>query len=86
MEPEEQQKRPKRKRSEGDDTDATSACEDTDATSARSVVVVRKKKSVQWTATEDQRLRTIIAEEQRQRKGKQIRWAQVAEAHPGLLP
>ena len=42
-----------------------------------------RQKNAPWTAAEDQRLRTIVAEEQRQRKGEAIRWTQVAEAHGG---
>ena len=44
---------------------------------------VARQKNAPWTAAEDQRLRTIVAEEQRQRKGEAIRWTQVAEAHGG---
>jgi hypothetical protein len=44
---------------------------------------VARKKNAPWTAAEDQRLSTIVAEEQRQRKGEAIRWKQVAEAHGG---
>ena len=44
-----------------------------------------RQKNAPWTAAEDQRLRSIVAEEQRQRqrKGEAIRWTQVAEAHGG---
>ena len=42
-----------------------------------------RQKNAPWTAAEDQRLRTIVAEEQRQRKGEAIRWTEVAEAHGG---
>ena len=44
---------------------------------------VARKKNAPWTAAEDQRLSTIVAEEQRQREGEAIRWTQVAEAHGG---
>ena len=44
---------------------------------------VARKKHAPWFAAEDQRLRTIVAEEQRQRKGEAIRWTRVAEAHGG---